>query len=112
MPDGPKKKPQQKAGQKRRRESDPEDTLALIDRLLMEHVRVSINGRIRRIPAIEAIMLQLMQKEMAGDKYASRVLLKYEKLALQAGERRLEIKFVDSDYTRAFGNLENGNGNG
>ena len=53
-------------------------------------------------PAIEAIMLQLMQKEMAGNARAARTLLKYREFATQNGEKQLEVIFVESDYTKAL----------
>jgi hypothetical protein len=76
--------------------------LAIIDRLLLAPVRVKLDGQQQFMPAIGAIALQLLQKEMAGDSQAGRVLLKYEKLNRRKADERLEIEFVDSDYTRGF----------
>jgi hypothetical protein len=79
-----------------------ESTLALIDKLLAASVTITFNGETKRVPAIEAIVLQLMQKEMAGDAHTARTLLKYREFANQNADRRLEVVFVESDYTRAL----------
>jgi hypothetical protein len=63
-----------------------------------------LSGETKEVPALEAIILQLMQKSMAGNGRATRVLLKYQELANRNLEKRLELTFVDSDYTRALTN--------
>ncbi|HEY4275992.1 MAG TPA: hypothetical protein VGM68_10940 [Rhizomicrobium sp.] len=88
-----------------------DDTLAVIDRLLLAPIRVRLGGKTKIIPSVGAIVLQLLQKEMAGDSQAGRVLLQYEKLDKQKSEERLEIEFVDSDYTRTFGDFHQEDGN-
>ena len=88
----------QRPGGKAKRAS----TLVIIDRLLLTPVQTSLNGKETRITALHAIMYQLLQKEIVGDTRASRALLKYEELAKQGAEQRLEIEFVDSDYTRSL----------
>ena len=49
-----------------------------MDRLLTRRVPVSVNGQAKQVSGLEAIVLQLMQKEMAGDARAGRILLKYQ----------------------------------
>lgn len=44
-----------------RRPKAPESTLVLIDGLLAALVPIRFNGETKRVPAIEAIVLQLMQ---------------------------------------------------
>ena len=85
-----------------------------IDRLLLRPVNVSENGRRRRAPTLEAILIQLWAKEFAGDQRALRTRLKYEELARRNRPPDLEIEFVDSDYTRALvaGHSSEGLGDG
>jgi hypothetical protein len=84
--------------QKPRRES----TIAIIDRLLLSPVQTSLNGKVTRVTILAAIMYQLLQKELAGDPRAGRALLKYEELARHGVDNRLELEFIDSDYTRSL----------
>jgi hypothetical protein len=78
-----------------------ESLLAIIDRLLLAPMPITLSGEPKTVSALEAIMLQLMQKAMAGSARAYGVLLKYEEFAHCNLEKRLELSFVDSDYTRA-----------
>jgi hypothetical protein len=77
-------------------------TVEMIDRLLLKPVEVTVNGETRTVPTLEAILLQLWLKEVAGDRRALSVRLKYQEFAKQNSEPKLEIAFVDSDYTRAL----------
>jgi Family of unknown function (DUF5681) len=79
-----------------------ETTLAMIDRLLVTTVPIALNGHRRRVTALEAILYQLLQKAMAGESRAYRTLLKYQEFASQNSKRKLELTFVESEYTRAL----------
>lgn len=70
-------------------------TLALIDELLFAPVKMRREGKVTRIPAVEAIMLQLISKMMAGNVRAGRVLLKYQNLAKREDEKTFELEFVE-----------------
>jgi hypothetical protein len=97
--------PPNKRGRKRRagrRKPAPANELAILDALLMRKTRIRLNGEDQEVTAFEAILLQLLQKEAAGDTRASRVLLKYQGLARQMSEAPPQIAFVDSDYTQAL----------
>jgi hypothetical protein len=56
----------------------------------------------KRRSALEAILLQLWQKEVSGDRRALSTRLKYQEFAIQTSGRRIEMAFVDSEYTQAF----------
>jgi hypothetical protein len=86
--------------------------LAMIDRLLAAPVPITLNGETKRVPAIEAIVLQLMQNEMAGDARAARTFMKYREFASQNVQKRLEVTFTESDYTRALSGLSKAPGGG
>jgi hypothetical protein len=79
-----------------------EGTLAILDRLLTRSVQIVINGEAQRMSALAVIITQLVQSELAGNARASRVLLKYRQLANQTSEKKPELTFVESDYTRAL----------
>jgi hypothetical protein len=57
-----------------------------IDALLAEDITVVENGIPRRVTTFEAILMQLWIREMAGDKRALSVRLKYQQFA--ASQRR------------------------
>ena len=92
----------QSGNPRRRKYKAFESTVATIDRLLLTPVQISLSGETRKVPALEAIICQLLQKAISGSARASRVLLKYQEFASQHGEKKLELTFVDSAYTRAL----------
>jgi hypothetical protein len=79
-----------------------ESTIAIIDQLLMRQRSMSLNGEPTQLPTIDVIILQLLQKEMAGSLRARNTLLKYEEFARRRSERKLEVHFAESDYTRSI----------
>jgi hypothetical protein len=72
-----------------------------MERLLARRVAISVSGQPKQVSASEAIVLQLMQKGMAGNARAWRALLKYQDFANSHSGKSTELRFVDSDYTRA-----------
>lgn len=81
-----------------------ESTIAIIDRLLAGYVPITINGEMTKVPAAKAIVLQLLKKGMSGSARAWRALLRYRDFASRRSEKRLEVAFIDTDYTTAFAN--------
>jgi len=71
---------------------------------------MSLNGEPTQLPTIDLIILQLLQKEMAGSLRARSALLKYEEFANRRSERKLEVRFAESDYTRSAVPEEGKNG--
>jgi len=94
----------QTRARRRQRSNRRESTIVMIDRLLAGHVAITINGETTKVPAAEAIILQLLKKATAGSARAWRALLNYKDFANRRCENRLEVAFVDDDYTRAFAN--------
>jgi hypothetical protein len=88
-------------GRGRRWAGRQESTLAIMDRLLAGRVPISLSGKPSRVTATEAIVLQLMQKAMSGNPRAWQALLKYQEYANSRSDRSTEVRFVESDYTRA-----------
>jgi len=85
--------------------------IAVIDRLLLNPVPITVNGEQRTVTALEAIVLQLLRKGMEGSAGARRVMLKYLEFASQSAKNRLEITFLDSGYTQSLANWTMGQGN-
>jgi hypothetical protein len=85
-----------KNGRRHRRERNPpESMVAMIDRLLMEATKM---------PALEAIVFQLYHKATSGNAHAHRVFLKYQEFASRNSEKKLELTFLENDYTLALAN--------
>jgi hypothetical protein len=83
-----------------------------MERLLMRRVSVTLNGEAKQVSGIEAIVFQLMQKEMAGDARAGRILLKYQEYANRSSNKSTQLQFVESDYTRAVAKPSSGSDDG
>ena len=81
---------------RRARQRVIESDLAIIDRLLLRKIQVTLNGVKQTTTALEAILFQLMQRAQAGDNRARRVFLKYQALAPQRAKAQ-RIFVVDSD---------------
>jgi hypothetical protein len=92
----------QSGNPRRRYPARSRSSVEIIDRLFLKPVDITVNGETKRVTTLEAILLQLWMKEVAGNQRALRVRLKYQEFARQHSEPRLEITFTDSDYTRAL----------
>jgi len=88
-------------GRRRRRPARQESTIEIMDRLLARRVSISVSGQAKQVSAMDAIVLQLMQKAMPGNARAWRALLKYQEFAARRSDQSAEVRFVESDYTRA-----------
>jgi hypothetical protein len=79
-----------------------ENMVTLIDRLLMAPVKIVKNGMPTKMSAINAIVHQLLQKSLSGNKKAERAVREFEAFATRNMTKQTEIVFVDSEYTAAF----------
>jgi Family of unknown function (DUF5681) len=77
-------------------------TVEMIDNFFLKPVEVTVDGETKIISTLEAIVMQLWLKEVLGDQRALKVRLKYQEFARQNSEPRIEVIFVDNDYTRAL----------
>jgi len=73
-----------------------------MERLMTRRVSISMSGHAKQVSATEAIVLQLMQKVMSGNPRACRALLRYQEFASSRSAKSTELRFVESDYTRAL----------
>jgi hypothetical protein len=92
----------QSGNPRRRYPARSRTTVEMIDRLFLKPVEITVNGETQRVTTLEAILLQLWMKEVAGNQRALIVRLKYQEFARQHTETSLEVTFTDSEYTRAL----------
>jgi Family of unknown function (DUF5681) len=95
----PKGKSANPGGRSSRR---PTGLLEIIDKLLLMHVKITIDGVSKRVTTLEAILEQLWSKGIAGDRRAMDVYIRCRDLAPQVADGKVQITFADSDYTRDF----------
>lgn len=88
------------SGNGRRKHKRQESVVEIIDDLLLKKVKLSLNGETKRVPALAAIISQLQVREMAGNRKATRILLKYREFADQHADRRLEVIIVNDGDSR------------
>jgi Family of unknown function (DUF5681) len=80
----------------------PTGLLEMIDKLLLTSIRITIDGVSKRVTTLEAILVQLWSKGIAGDRRAMTVYIRCRDLAPQVADGRVQITFADTDYTRDF----------
>ena len=94
------------------RRTPPVGLIPVLDRLLRRRITISVRGRQKQVFVVEAIFLQLVKKSLAGDKRASRALVK---LFLYANVRVAEppkLVFVENPYTWSFADTAPEGGHG
>jgi Family of unknown function (DUF5681) len=107
----PPKRTQWKPGQcgnpKRQYERASKGSVQLIDEAFARTIKITENDERRSISVFVAIVLQLLRKEMGGDRRAMTVRLKYQEFAeKRAGRRKQNIRIEYERGTPApFGNL-------
>jgi Family of unknown function (DUF5681) len=102
----PPKRTRWKKGQsgnpKRRYPKRKESAVELIEGLLTKMVEITVGEITLKVTTLEAILLRLWTKEVGGDPRALKLRLKFEEFARQFSAPRVEIVFVDNEYTTAF----------
>lgn len=76
--------------------------LSVIERLLRMPVAVLKDGQSEKMSTLEAIVFQLVQRSLSGDRKAERTRQKFEEFAKRNSATELEVVFVDNEYTTAF----------
>jgi Family of unknown function (DUF5681) len=94
----PPKETQWKKGQcgnpERRRKRVPRGAIALIDEIWQEAISIVENGERRRVTVFEAILSQLIFKELSGDRRAAAARLKYQEFISQGrGPREIVYEY-------------------
>jgi hypothetical protein len=97
-----KQKPKRDARRTTKRKSRlrQQSTLEIMERLLTSPVPITVGGTATRVTALEAIILQVMQKAMAGNGRAFRMLADYQELASKRAGGPAPLRFVENDYAR------------
>jgi Family of unknown function (DUF5681) len=97
-----KQKPKRDARRTTKRKSRlrQQSTLEIMERLLTSSVPITVGGTATRVTALEAIILQVMQKAMAGNGRAFRMLADYQELASKRAGGPAPLCFVENDYAR------------
>jgi Family of unknown function (DUF5681) len=70
--------------------------------LLLTHVKITRDGVSKRVTTLEAILEQLWNKGIKGDRRAMAVYLRYHELVPQEAGGTVQITFADTDYSRDF----------
>jgi hypothetical protein len=88
----------QSGNPKGRRKRGSLDIVGFIDRKLAEPIDIVENGASRRMSILEAILLRLWAKEMAGSKRAAAVRMKFQELIPPSTKpREIIIRELDCD---------------
>jgi hypothetical protein len=80
----------------------PTGLLEIIDKLLLTHVNITIDGVSKRVTTLEAILERLWKKGIENDRRALAVYIRYHELVPQEAGGTVQITFADTDYTRDF----------
>ena len=80
----------------------PTGLLEMIDQLLLTPVKITIDGKTKRVTTLEAILVQLWSKGIANSGRALAVYLRWRDLAARVADGTVQIIFADSEYTSAF----------
>ena len=95
----PKGKSANPGGRSSRR---PTGLLEIIDKQLLTHVKITIDGVSKRVTTLEAILQQLWSKGIKGDRRAMALFLRNHELIPQEVGGTVQIVFPDTDYNRDF----------
>jgi hypothetical protein len=76
--------------------------LELIEKELAEFIPITGADGDQKVSKLMAILLQLNQKMLLGDRRALAVLMKFEALAARNSQRNAQLEYVDNDYTQAL----------
>ena len=80
----------------------PTGLLEIIDKLLLTHVKITIDGVSKRVTTLEAILERLWKKGIENDRRALAVYIRYHELVPQEAGGTVQITFADTDYSRDF----------
>lgn len=76
-------------------------TVEMIERLFLKPVEITLYGETKKVPTLEVIVRLISQKALSGDRRALAAQMKYQEFAARHRERKVQIIFVDSEYTKA-----------
>jgi len=85
----------------RRRSARARSTVEMIERLFLKPVEITLYGEPKKVPTLEAIVRLISQKALSGDRRALAAQMKFQEFAAKYRERKVQIIFVESEYTKA-----------
>jgi hypothetical protein len=85
----------------RRRSARDRSTVEMIERLFLKPVEITLYGETKKVPTLEVIVRLISQKTLSGDRRALAAQMKYQEFAAQYRERKVQIIFIESEYTKA-----------
>jgi Family of unknown function (DUF5681) len=86
----------------RRRSVRNRSAVETIERLFLKPVEIILHGVTRKVSALEAIVRLISQKALSGDRQALAAQMKYQEFAAKYHDRKVQIVFVESEYTTAL----------
>jgi hypothetical protein len=100
-PKGTRWKRGQSGYSNRRRSGRNRNAVEMIERLFLKPVEITLYGASRKVSTLEAIVRLISQKAISGDRQALAAQMKYQEFAAKYRERKVQIIFVESEYTQA-----------
>jgi Family of unknown function (DUF5681) len=101
----PPKRTRWKKGQpgnpNRSRSARDRSTVEMIERLFFKPVEITLYGATKKVSTLEAIVRLISQKAISGDRRALAAQMKYQEFAAKHRERKVQIIFVENEYTKA-----------
>jgi Family of unknown function (DUF5681) len=85
----------------RRRSARNRSTVETIERLFQKPVEITLFGAPKKVSTLEAIVRLISQKAISGDRRALAAQMKYQEFAAKYRDRKVQIVFVESEYTKA-----------
>jgi hypothetical protein len=85
----------------RRRSARNRSTVEMIEQLFFKPVEITLYGQTKKVPTLEVIIRLISQKALSGDRRALAAQMKYQEFAAKYRERKVQIIFVESEYTKA-----------
>jgi hypothetical protein len=84
-----------------RRSVRDRSTVETIERLFQRPVEITLSGAPKKVSTLEAIVRLISQKAISGDRRALAAQMKYQEFAAKYRDRKVQIVFVESEYTKA-----------
>ena len=86
----------------RRRSIRNRGAVETIERLFLKPVEIMLHGETRKASALEAIVRLISQRALSGDRQALAAQMRYQEFAAKYHDRKVQIVFVESEYTTAL----------
>ncbi len=92
----------QSGNPKRRYVTRRNSSVEWTSKLLGKPVEITLYGVTTKIPTLEAIVTVVSLRALAGDPRALALQMKFKEFAARRSQSKVQIEFVDNDYTRSL----------